>query len=369
MDVYQKLGVRKVINGYATLTRLGGSIMPPPVVEAMAEASKYFVDLEDLQNKVGRRLAELTHNEAAFVSASAAAGMMLATAACMTGKDRAKIASLPNTSGMKDEVIVFRSQRNGFDFAIRQTGAKLVEIGVFWGTQPWELESAITEKTAAIFFFAGEHYKRGALPLDRVITIAKSHGVPVLVDAAAQLPPAENLWRFTQMGADIVIFSGGKGLQGPQASGLVVGRRDIIEAMTMHANPNTYIGRPAKVGKEEMVGLLAAVEWYLSLDQKALLEQYERQVKYLLDEFDALPDVVAERAWPSEAGQPLPRALIRFLPGLGLSRDEVMAQLTQGDPYIEVAPIGDDAIAVNPQTLADGEEKLIAARLHEILGR
>ena len=369
MDVYQRLGVRKVINGYATLTRLGGSIMPPVVVEAMVEASKYFVDMEDLQNKVGQRLAELTHNESAFVAASAAAGIMLSTAACMTGKDRAKIAALPNTAGMRNEVIVFRPQRNGFDFAIRQTGARLVEIGAHWGTQEWELEAAINEKTAAIFFFAGEHYKRGALPLAEVISIAKSHGVPVLVDAAAQLPPVENLWHYTQMGADIAIFSGGKGLQGPQASGLVVGKRDIIEAMKLHSCLYTHIGRPAKVGKEEMIALLAAVEWYLSLDQEALLARYESQVKYLLDEFSSVPNVTVERAWPSEAGQPMPRALIRFLPGLGLTRDEVISRLKEGDPYIEVAPIDSDAVAVNPQTLADGEEKLIAARLHEILGR
>ena len=369
MDVYEKLGVRKVVNGYATLTRLGGSIMPPPVVEAMVEASKSFVSIEDLQDKVGRRLAELTRNEAAFVSCGAAAGLLLATAACITGKERVKIAALPNLAGMKDEVIVHRTHRNGYDFAIRQTGAKIVEIGVFWGTQPWELEAAINQKTAAIFYFAGEHFKRGALPLEKVISIAKVHGVPVVVDAAAQIPPVESLWKFTQMGADLAIFSGGKGLQGPQASGLIVGRRDLIEAIAANANPNTYIGRPAKVGKEEMIGLLAAVEWYLGLDQAALLAQYERQVKYLLDEFSGLAHIKTERGWPSEAGQPMPLALIHFLPGLKITRDQVIEQLKQGDPYIEVAPNGEDAIAVNPQTLSAGEDRLIAARLKEILGK
>jgi D-glucosaminate-6-phosphate ammonia-lyase len=369
MGIYERLGVRRIINGSATRTRLGGSIMPPVVVEAMAEASESFVDMQDLQTKVGQRLAELTHNEAAFVTAGAAAGVMLSIAACITGKDGEKVASLPDVSGMKDEVIAHRVQRNGFEFAVRQTGARLVEIGNNSETLPSDLAGAINERTAAIVYFAGEHFSQASLPLDQVVTTAKAHGVPVVVDAAAQIPPVENLWRFTQLGADIAIFSGGKGLQGPQASGLVVGRRDLIEAMALHACPNEFIGRPAKVGKEEMVGLLAAVEWYLALDHEALLARYERQVENVIDEFSGFPGTAAERSWPSEAGQPMPRAVIRFRAEFGLTRDEVVARLKMCNPCIEVSPFDTDGIAVNPQTLEEGQEIIIASRIKEIAGR
>src|SRR5262245_48046121 len=224
MTTYRDLGVRRVINAAATLTRLGGSRMPPPVIEAMAAAAGAFVDLDVLQQRVGERIAELTHNSACYVSSGAAAGVMLATAACITGDDPAAIARFPSLESGKNEVIVHRCQRNGYDYAIRQTGARLVEIGMAQITQPWELEAAITPQTDCVAWFAGPHFAAGALPLEQVITVAHAHGVPVIVDAAAQIPPIANLWRFTRdMGADIAIFSGGKGLRGPQPAGLVLG--------------------------------------------------------------------------------------------------------------------------------------------------
>ena len=369
MSVYDELGVRPLLNASATLTRLGGSIMPREVVEAMVDASRHFVNLDELQRRVGERLAELTQNEAAYVSCGAAAGLVLATAACITRGDPAAIAQLPNLTGLKHEVIIHKSHRNGYDHAVRQVGVNVVEIGTATHTTPEELENAINAKTAAIFWFQGGMTGHGDLPLETVIEIANRFDVPVVVDAAAQLPPMENLWRFTQMGAALAVFSGGKDLRGPQSSGLVLGRKDLIEACRVNGSPNHSIGRPMKVGKEEMVGLLTAVKRYLKLDHEARASQDEEVVAGWCSELSALPGVHAERSFPNEAGQPLPRAKVTFdTTRAGLNRDQVVQQLETGTPSIMVSQAGADAIYLNPMTLADGEEQILLDRLKNIMG-
>lgn len=370
MSIYDELGIRPVINASATLTRLGGSIMPPEVLQAMIEASKHFINLDELQQAVGEKLAELTHNEAAYVATGAAAGLVLATAVCVAGSDPAAIARLPDTSGLKNEVIIHKSHRNGYDHAVRQVGVKLVEIGMALNTYPWELERAINERTAAVFWFQGAMSGHGDLPLEQVIEIASRHNVPVIVDAAAQLPPVENLWRFTEMGAALAVFSGGKDLRGPQASGLVVGRKDMIEAMRVNGSPNHSIGRPMKVGKEEMVGLLAAVKRYLALDHEGRASQDEETVAGWCGELNKLPGVHAERSFPNEAGQPLPRAKVTIdAQRAGLSCDEMVKQLETGSPAIMVARAGADGLYLNPMTLEDGEDEVVLARLLAILNQ
>jgi L-seryl-tRNA(Ser) seleniumtransferase len=369
-DVYADLGVRRVVNAAATLTRLGGSLMPPPVIEAMIAASRSFIELPELQRRVGERLARATGNEAAYVCSGAAAGLTLATAACVTGTDPARIARLPvDLEGLKNEVVVHHSQRNGYDFAVRQTGIRFVEIGLAGTPEPAELRAALGDRTAAVVYFAGAHFERDALPLATVIEVASERGVPVIVDGAAQIPPISNLRSYTRMGAALAIFSGGKGLRGPQSSGLVVGRADLIEAVRLNGPPNQAIGRPMKVGKEEMVGLLAAVEWYLGLDEPALIQRYERQVARVVESVGKVAGVTARRDFPSEAGQPMPRALVQFdAAALGFDRDEVVRRLGEGDPYVEVARSGSDGIWINPQTLADGEEAIVIERLLAALG-
>ncbi len=368
MGYYDDLGVKRVINADATLTRLGGTRMPRPVLEAMVEAAGAFVDMHDLQLKVGRRIAELTQNEAAFVCTGASAGLFLSTLACMTRGDLRAIAHLPSLEGLRNEVVVHRSQRNPYDPAILLAGARLVEVGNIVQTFEWELEAALNERTAAVFFFAGSHLSAGALPLETVIALAHARDIPVVVDAAAQLPPRDNLWRLTQMGADLVVFSGGKGLRGPQASGLIVGRSDLIEAVRQNAAPHQRLGRPMKVGKEEMIGLLAAVEWYLAQDQEALSQRYETVVRLFIERFGHLPGMRAERSFPSEAGQPIPRALLRWdAARLGVSAAEARARLHLGDPGIEVAFAPPDGIYINPETLEPGEEEIVAERLAAIL--
>jgi len=368
MDIYDDLGVRKIINGSATLTMLGGSLMPSEVLAAMAGAAQHFVDIDELQDRVGKKIAAWTHNEAAYVSCGAAAGMVLSTAACITGLDPQKRLRLPYTDGMQNEIIVHRRGRVGYDFAIRQAGGKLVEIGTEAGATRADLEAAITDRTAAIFVFYKNLGMDGQVPLEQQIEIAKRRGIPLIVDAAAQLPPAENLWNFTRMGADLALFSGGKGLCGPQSSGLILGRRDLIAACAFNACPRAFIGRPMKAGKEEIVGLMAAVRWYLDLDHAARMQTYEDQVGWIIAAFTGMQHVSARRSFPSEAGQPMPRAEILLdEPRLGLSRDEVLRRLYAGSPAISLAPAGANGIFVNPQTLLEGQEKIVVERIKEIL--
>lgn len=366
-DLYAELDIRPVINASATLTKLGGSLMPPQAVAAMAEAATAFIDLHELQEKAGQRIAELTRNEAAYVSSGAAAGIVLCVAACIGGTDPAIQQAFPYLDGVpKREVVVFRGQRNGYDYAARQTGARLIEIE----PEPDSLEAAITERTACVLFFAGDHFAAAALPLPEVIDIAHARGVPVIVDAAAQIPPIANLWHFTtELGADAAIFSGGKGLRGPQSTGLVLGRREIIAGCRVNGAPNHSLGRPMKVGKEEMAGLLAALEWSLAQDEAALLADYEASVHLWIDGLRGFPGVRAERGYPSEAGQPHGRAIVRFGPEVPMTRDEIVAALWDRNPRIAVAALGDDAIALNPQTLAPGEDQIVLDALVDLLNR
>lgn len=363
---YRELGVRRVVNAASTLTRLGGSIMPPVAVEAMVQASREFVDLYELQQKVGERLAELTRNEAAYVSSGAAAGIMLSVTACMVGTSSERMAVLPDTSSLpRNEVIIHRVQRNGYDFAAQQTGARIVEIE---GT-PEALREALGERTACVLFFAGAHYATGAIPLETVVEIAHERGVPVIVDGAAQVPVLSNLWHFTRdLGADIAIFSGGKGLRGPQPSGLVVGRRELIEGCRANGSPNHGIGRPMKVGKEEMMGLLAAVEWSLEQDEPAMFAAYEASVALWLDGLAGIPGVRAERVFPHSLGHPYGYAVVHIGPDAAVTRDEAVAALWDQDPRIAVSPRGTDAISLGPQPLQPGDDAIVLRGLQEVLG-
>ncbi|HEY8885515.1 MAG TPA: aminotransferase class V-fold PLP-dependent enzyme [Chloroflexota bacterium] len=370
VGTYERVGVRRIINAAATLTRLGGSIMPREVREAMVEAGDSFVDLVELQRAVSARIAELTHNEAAYVTSGAAAGLTLVTAALITGTDEVKAERLPLPDGPNYDVLIHKSQRFGYDHAIRMVGVNLVEFGVGSGAQLWELEAAYSDRAIAVVFLAGQVNEERALPIEEVIASAHRHNVPVIVDAAAQLPPHDNLWRFTRdLDADIVIFSGGKGLRGPQPSGLVLGRKSIIDGIYVNASPNANIGRPMKVGKEELAGILAATELYLRQDHAAIAKRYEEIVESFVRAFDGKkPGVTARRDFPSEAGQPCPRALIALdAVKLGFDVDHVVKALIEGDPAIAVSP-GRRGIYLNPQTLEEGEEKLVIRRLSEVLG-
>jgi L-seryl-tRNA(Ser) seleniumtransferase len=362
VTLYQDLGLPKVINAAATLTRLGGSKMPPDVVAAMVEASESFIPLDEMQVKVGERIAQLTNNEAAYVSSGAAGGIVAAVAACIAGTDPVKINDFPYlTHAEKTEVIIVRTQRNGYDYAARQTGATIIE------PEPTleALDAAIGPKTACVLWFAGA-LSNGSPAIEDAIALAHAKGVPFVVDAAAQIPPISNLWHFTRdLGADIAIFSGGKGLRGPQSSGLVLGRPDLIEACRLNGSPWSSIGRPMKVGKEELVGSLAAVAWSLDQDEAALLERYETVVHGWMEDLSRLKGVVVSRVFPSEAGQPMPRAKVEFTDESGVTRDEVVERLKAGPLRVEVGldNLQTNTLYLNPQTLEPGEEDIVTQKL------
>jgi L-seryl-tRNA(Ser) seleniumtransferase len=370
-QIYEQLGVRPLINCATTYTRLGGSIMAPHVAQAMADSANVFVNLFDLQAAVGDKLADLTRNEAAYVTNGAAAGLALATAACITGEDVALMARLPmQAEGLKNEVVVHRAQRNWYDVAVRQVGVKLVEIGHTMETFPWELDAAINERTAAVLYFAGSHLNKNTLPLEYVVERAHARGVPVIVDAAAQVPPVENLWRFTtEIGADVAIFSGGKNMAGPQNSGLVVGKASLIKAMRLNGPPHQRIGRAMKVSKEAMVGLLTAIEYYLSLDPDENLRNWNATVDQWLEAWEerAPETAVVTKLTTNEAGEPIPRVIVQLKPGAPVDRDGLVEILRHGDPGIEVVLHDPESVAFSPHLLQEGQAEAVTRRVSQVL--
>jgi uncharacterized pyridoxal phosphate-dependent enzyme len=371
LDIYDRLGVKKIINAHGTLTRLGGSVMEAPVLEAMAEAAGHFVDIGELQQKAGERVAEILGVEAAYVCSGAAAGLTLSTAACVTGTDPGKVRQLPNLQGLKDEVLIQKSHRNGYDHAVRQVGVRLAEFGLIKETYAWELRNAMTERTAAVVYFVEFENPRN-LPLDQVISIAKECGVPVIVDAAAEIPPVENLRRFVEMGADLVVYSGGKDIRGPQSSGLILGSRELIRACALNGSPNYSLGRPMKVGKEEIVGLVVALERYVKQDFTAEAQMWEGMVAGMVQKLGAVSGVQARRVSPGERDvQPnwIPRVYVDWdLQIVRVSPETVRERLLDGEPAVAVG-VTSTGLYLNPQALKPGEEDIVAERVREVFLR
>lgn len=370
-DRYADLGVRRVINAAATWTSIGGSTLPEEVIDAMAAAARSHVDMAELHDAVGGKLAQITSNEAACVTNGCAAAITLGVLACITGGDPARIARLPNGDGLARNVVTHRVHRIPYDRAIELAGGRIVEIGNVVRTFAWELEDAIDAGTAAVFWVAGSHLSQTALSLPQTIEIAHARKVPVIVDAAAQLPPASNLWHFSNdLGADLVLFSGGKALRGPQASGLMLGRADLVAAARVNASPNQYLARALKVGKEEICGVLAAVERYVRLDHTAFAARCEDVIRTWADGLRGFAGVTPVRSFPSEAGQPLPRLQLVIEPGLTcLSADELVALLWDRSPRIAVARGEGESVYLAADTLGgdDSEEEQVLAALVEAL--
>jgi L-seryl-tRNA(Ser) seleniumtransferase len=370
VGIYEDLGVRRVINASATFTRLGGSLMPPEVMDAMAEASRAFVDLFELERAVSREIAALVDVPAAYVTSGASAGLLLSSLACMTGPDLvdiARFAARPD-AWPRREIVVQAAQRNPYDRVLTLAHARMVEVGDTWQTFDWELEGAIGPETAAVFHFAGLRMAGGALPLADVIRIAHRRNVPVVVDAAAQVLPASNLHDLVAAGADLVLFSGGKAIRGPQASGLVLGDERLVRACREHGAPNQRLGRPLKVGKEELVGLLVAVRRFLALDADAVRERWEAQVAAWVTALGAVPGIRVERDFPGEAGLPVPRARITLDPAVHGPADDIAARLLDGEPAVSIMVDGPTGLLVAPDCLEQGEGEIVARRLLEVLG-
>ncbi|MGA8202776.1 MAG: aminotransferase class V-fold PLP-dependent enzyme [Candidatus Sulfotelmatobacter sp.] len=375
-NVYTQLGVKTVINCRGTWTYLSGSLEFPEVRQAQLEASRYFVNMFDLQRGVGRRLAELTGAESGIVTSGSAGAMSAATAACMAGSDDKYIWQLPDTTGLKHEVIMVGG-RSAFDSAIRLTGAKLVLV-----YSSDELANAINENTAMIYTTdLGEK-------LRQEVAIAKAHKIPLLLDDAAGIPPADNAKLYAKMGIDLYCFSGGKGLCGPQCSGLLLGRKDLIESALMNCNPREgAICRPMKVGKEEIIGCLVSLETWLKMDEKKLYAEWNGRVDRIRKLVDTVPGVKTDIYIPDD-GNRYPTLRVSWdTHAWGFSIIDCVQELRAGDPVIEVLGPDNPSLVTavregNPNrkerkepdhielismTIKPGEEIIVGQRLRAVL--
>jgi uncharacterized pyridoxal phosphate-dependent enzyme len=359
-DYFKELGVRPFINAAGTYTDMTASLMPPEVMDAINYASKNFVFLNDLHDKVGARIAELVKAEAAMVSCGAASAMTLGTAAVLTGGDPKKIVDLPNLAGMKSEVIMQKSHRFGYDHAVRNCGVTIVEVET-----AAELEAAITPRTAMMLFYNNNN-SVGQIRDEEFVRLGKKHGVVTMNDCAADVPPVENLWKYTAMGFDLVVFSGGKGIRGPQSAGLLLGRKDLIVAARANAAPNgNTVGRGMKVNKEEMLGMLVALERFIKIDHAAQHQEYQRRAEVIQKSVAGVKGVTTEIVVPEVANH-VPHLQIKLDPAVaGISGPEVSKRLREGTPSIGVRP--GDELMIGVWMMQPGEEKVVAARLKDVL--
>jgi len=393
MTIYEQLGVRRIINARSFSTKCGGGVLPAPVLEAMREAAQACVRIADLQEAAGRVVAEATGAEAAMVTSGAAAALTLGAAACLAGLDVHRMNRLPDTSGIPNEIVVLRTHRNDYDHALLAAGARFVEAGYSYCTFDYEVESAISERTAALFYQAG--VDTGAIALSSFVAIAHRHGLPVIVDAAAELPPASNLRSFCNAGADLVAFSGGKHLRGPQSSGILCGRKDLILSATLQHQdmdvlpeswplrhliaegrlagpPHHGIGRGFKVGKEEIAGLVRAVQLYPQRDFAAELAAWRADVDCIVEAVRGLPGMDARVTFPQPGGKPVPYAVLTVdAQQAGLSANDLVIALEEGDPPICVfeTMARSGTVVFKPEALEPGDAALIARRLTGILKR
>lgn len=362
-DYLQELGVTPIINARGHNTSMTGSLMRPEVMKAINKSADRFVVLDDLHDKVGERIAERIGCESAMVPSGAAAALTLGTAACITGMDTEKILQIPNLPGPQREVIVQKSHRYGYDHAVKNAGIKMIEIET-----PRELEEAVNENTVMMHFFNRKN-DDGQIQAEEFVELGKKHGIPTFNDCAAELPPVDNLWRYTDMGFDLVTFSGGKEIRGPQSAGLLLGRKDLIAAARKQHVPNSNtIGRGFKVNKEEMIGMMIALEEYLETDHKEVQNERRRRAKYVGDYIDSIPSVDQNiEMEEGHVGQV-------YVPVLKVSWDENVIQRTPGDilealrkgrPSIVIG--GDsNSVTINLRMESTGE-RIVAKRLYEEL--
>ncbi len=363
MDIYDRLGVAKIVNAQGNVTRIGGSIMSPFVLEAMAEASRHFISIEDLNEKIGARIAGLMKVDSAMVCSGAAGGLLLAAAACMARSNVERIEQLPDTTGMRDEFVVQTFHRSAYNQSIRVAGGTLVEIGGEEGATKAEIGDSLGSNTAAFLYnilpISGV-WSRG-MSLEQVVAIAHDRDVPVVVDASAILPPLSNLTDVPEIGADLVTFSGGKGIEGPQGTGILCGKSELIRAATLNTNPNQSVGRAMKVAKEDMVGLLVAVERYFARDHEADRKRWQAMCEDVAAAVGTIHGLTADVFFWEARG--IPAVSLTVDEGdLGLSKNDLIARLEAGDPPVYLWGYRGEFCVV-PSTLQDGEEKIVAAAL------
>jgi L-seryl-tRNA(Ser) seleniumtransferase len=373
-DYYAKLGVTKIINAAGTYTALTASTMPPQVAAAVAAAANHPVRLAELQQKAGEYIAQRLHCEAALVSAGAASALTLGTAACMTVGNRDAVTLLPeDTASLKNEVIIQKGHRYSYDHAISNCGIRFVEVETLD-----QYDKAFTPKTVMCHFFNAA--EEGQISREQWVQVARRHGVPSFNDAAADVPPISNLWNYTKMGFDLVTFSGGKGIRGPQNAGLLLGRKDLIEAASWSNSPHdNTVGRGMKVAKEQIIGMVAAIDWFLEQSDAGMEAEFRRRAERIAAHLKDIPTLTHEVFTPAAANA-VPHLVIRYdQTRVKVKPLDVAQILREGTPSIELNPStgrkpvsaglpgGEDTILVGVWMLQPGEDLIVARRLREVL--
>ena len=358
MDIYGKLGVRRVVNAMGHMTMLGGSMLSSKVLEAMQEANRSYVDMTELQKRAGEIVAELIGAEAAHVTSGASAALALGTAACMVEGDKEKIRRLPNTAGAKNQVIIQKAQRYKYDRCVTVPGAKLVEVG----DTAAQIEAAIGPDTANILYVAPGG--PGIVPLEDLIRVAKAKGVPVLVDAASQVYPPQDMGKYLDMGADLICF-GAKYFHAPNSTGLLCGRKDLVEVaafqgfVSFEANNAQGFARPMKVDRQEVVAVVVALQEWMRMDHTARFEEYDRRARELAKCLEGIPGI---------AVTPMSQGVQVTLDesALGKTTSQIEEELKAGNPSIWMHA-QEGAITFATVTLVDGDEQIIADRLKNLM--
>jgi L-seryl-tRNA(Ser) seleniumtransferase len=365
-DYFRELGVRPFINAAGTYTAMTASLMAPEVMAAINYASKHYVMLDELHDRVGERIATLVRAEAAMVTCGAASALTLGTAGVLTGIDRQRIATLPDLAGppaMKSEVIIQKAHRFGYERAVRNCGVRLVEVE----TRD-DFERAIGDRTAMMLFYNNNN-SEGQIRDEEFVALGRKHSIPTMNDAAADVPPVENLWKYTAMGFDLVAFSGGKGMRGPQSAGLLVGKKELIAAARMNSSPNgNAIGRGMKVNKEELVGMLAALERFVHLDHAAEQREFQRRAEAIRTSALAVGGVKAEIFVPPVANH-VPHVRVTWDDRSSRrTAAEIVRAMQNGQPSIAIRS-EEEALVVGVWMMQPGDEKIVARRLRQELER
>ncbi len=360
-DYFKELGVRTFINAAGTYTSMTASLMPPEVIDAIKYATGDYVNLDDLQDRVGERIAELVQCEYATVTAGCASAITLATAGVLTGLDQSKVEQIPDLTGLKSEVIMQKSHKIGYAHAIRNCGVEIIYV-----ESRKDLDKAISNKTAMLWFL-NAHNNKGEIKHEEWIEVGKKHEIPTFNDCAADVPPVENLWKYTKMGFDLVAFSGGKGIRGPQSAGLLLGKKDLIKAARLHAPPRgNTVGRGMKVNKEEILGMLVALELYISKDHEKEWALWEYQIQMIHDAAGSVDGVEPTIHVPEIANHVPSLKLTWDQDKVKITPDEMRQKLREGHPSIQT--VGDkESVGITTWMMQPGQERIVSRRIKEIL--
>jgi uncharacterized pyridoxal phosphate-dependent enzyme len=363
-DLIKELGLRKFINAAGTYTFMSGSLMHDEVVEAIQACSKEFVLIDDVQDKVGEKIAAICHAEAATVTAGCWSALVLGTAGVLTGMDMKKVGQLPNVEGIKSEIIVQKAHNQGYVHALTNTGAVIVEIET-----PEEFEKAVNDKTAMMWFL-NYASNDGKISDKDWVALGKKYKIPTMIDMAADVPPVSNLWKFNDMGFDLVCVSGGKDLRGPQSAGILMGKKDLIAAARLNAPPRGgNIGRGMKVNKEEILGMYVALEKFVSIDHETEFKMWESQIAVIENAAKKVNGVITSVTVPPIANHTPTLNLSWDKNKIKLTRDEFQDRLRKGDPSIEVIGGKEESVVITAWMLKPGQEKTVASRVQEVLGK